>query len=52
MNRYIISFPAFRDLQAIADYFAEENVEAGKQLLYALNQKFQYLFSFSNIERQ
>ncbi len=28
MNRYIISLPASRDLQAIADYFAVENVEA------------------------
>jgi hypothetical protein len=26
MNRYIISLPASRDLQAIADYFAVENV--------------------------
>jgi hypothetical protein len=31
MNRYIISLPAYRDLQAIADYFAVENVPDGNE---------------------
>ncbi|MEH1784952.1 hypothetical protein [Nostoc sp.] len=35
MNRYIISLPASHNLQAIADYFAVENVEVGEKLLYA-----------------
>ncbi|QMS88699.1 type II toxin-antitoxin system RelE/ParE family toxin [Nostoc edaphicum CCNP1411] len=52
MNRYIISLPASRDLQAIADYFAVENVEAGEQLLYAFNQKCQQLVSFPNMGRK
>ncbi|MEH2025373.1 type II toxin-antitoxin system RelE/ParE family toxin [Nostoc sp.] len=51
MNRYIISLPASRDLQAIADYFAVENVEAGERLLYAFNQKCQQLVSFPKLER-
>ncbi len=52
MNRYIISLPASGDLQAIADYFAVENVEAGERLLYAFNQKCQQLVSFPNMGRQ
>ncbi|MEH1883972.1 MULTISPECIES: type II toxin-antitoxin system RelE/ParE family toxin [unclassified Nostoc] len=52
MNRYIMSLPASGDLQAIADYFAVENVEAGEQLLYVFNQKCQQLVSFPNMGRQ
>ncbi|MBD2362902.1 type II toxin-antitoxin system RelE/ParE family toxin [Anabaena minutissima FACHB-250] len=52
MNRYIISLPASRDLQAIADYFAVENVEAGERLLYAFNQKCQQLVSFPHMGRK
>ncbi|WP_292795625.1 hypothetical protein [Nostoc sp. NMS7] len=36
MNRYIISLPASGDLQAIADYFAVENVEAGHKAMQLL----------------
>jgi toxin ParE1/3/4 len=50
MNRYIISLPASRDLQAIADYFAVENVEAGERLLYTFNQKCQQLVSCPNMK--
>ncbi len=46
MSRYIISLPASRDLQAIADYFAIENVDAGERLLRLFNQKSQQLVSF------
>lgn len=52
MRRYIISLPASRDLQAIATYFAVENVEAGERLLRAFNQKCQQLVVFPNIGRQ
>jgi toxin ParE1/3/4 len=52
MSRYIISLPASRDLQAITDYFAKENVEAGERLLYAFNQKCQQLVSFPNMGRR
>ncbi|MEH1796473.1 type II toxin-antitoxin system RelE/ParE family toxin [Nostoc sp.] len=52
MNRYIMSLPASGDLQAIADYFAVENVEAGEQVLYVFNQKCQQLVSFPNMGRQ
>jgi toxin ParE1/3/4 len=52
MNRYIISLPASRDLQSIADYFAVENVEAGERLLYVFNQKCQQLINFPNMGRQ
>jgi toxin ParE1/3/4 len=52
MSRYIISLPASRDLQAIADYFALENVEAGERLLYTFNQKCQQLVSFPNMGRK
>jgi toxin ParE1/3/4 len=31
--QYVISLPASRDLQAIADYFAEVNVAAGERFL-------------------
>jgi len=31
MNWYIISLPASRDLQAIADYFAVKNVPHGNK---------------------
>lgn len=42
MSRDVISLPASRDLQAIADYFAGENVEAGERLLYGFNQKVHF----------
>ena len=52
MSRYIISLPASRDLRAIADYFAVENVDAGERFLRAFNQKCQQLVSFPNMGRQ
>lgn len=52
MSQYVISLPAARDLQAIADYFAAENVEAGEHLLQVFNRKCQQLVSFPNMGRQ
>ncbi len=39
MSRYIISLPTSRDLKALADYFAVENVDTGERLLRLFNQK-------------
>ncbi|MEH2323489.1 MAG: hypothetical protein V7K32_07940 [Nostoc sp.] len=51
--QYIILLPASGDLQAIADYFAVENIEVGKRLLYVFNQKCQQLVvSFPDMRRQ
>ena len=36
MSRYIISPLASRDLNAIADYFLERNLEAGERLFQEL----------------
>ncbi|MBD2774421.1 type II toxin-antitoxin system RelE/ParE family toxin [Iningainema tapete] len=52
MSQYIISLPASRDLRAIADYFAVENVEAGEHLLQEFNQKCKQLASFPKMGRQ
>lgn len=52
MSQYIISLPAARDLQAISDYFAVENVEAGERLLELFNQKCQQLVRFPKMGRQ
>lgn len=52
MSQYIISKPASRDLQAISDYFAVENINAGDHLLQAFNQRCQQLVSFPGIGRQ
>lgn len=41
MSQYIISLPASRDLQVIADYFAVENFDVGERLLQLFNQKYQ-----------
>lgn len=41
MSQYIISLPASHDLQAITDYFAVENLDAGERLLRLFNQKCQ-----------
>jgi toxin ParE1/3/4 len=52
MSQYIISLPASRDLSAIVDYFAGENIEAGERLLQTFNQKCQQLVSFPNLGRE
>jgi toxin ParE1/3/4 len=41
MNRYVINVLATQDLNEIADYFAENNVEAGEAFFLAFNRKCQ-----------
>ena len=48
MNRYVINVLASRDLNEIADYFAENNHEAGEHFFRAFNSKCQQLVSFLN----
>lgn len=48
MNRYIINVLASQDLNEIADYFAENSVEAGERFFLAFNQKCQQLVAFPN----
>ena len=51
MNRYLISPSASRDLNAIADYFLERNLEAGERLFQEFNKKCQNLTQFPNMGR-
>ncbi|NJL82388.1 MAG: type II toxin-antitoxin system RelE/ParE family toxin [Chloroflexaceae bacterium] len=48
MNRYTINILASRDLNQIADYFAENNPEAGEKFFRAFNRKCQQLVTFLN----
>jgi toxin ParE1/3/4 len=48
MSRYVINILASRDLNEIADYFAENNLEAGEQFFRAFNRKCQQLVAFPN----
>lgn len=41
MSQFIISQSAARDLSAIVNYFAVENIEAGERLLKIFNQRCQ-----------
>jgi toxin ParE1/3/4 len=47
MSRYVINALASQDLNEIADYFAENNVEAG-DLFCTFNRKCQQLVAFPN----
>ncbi|MEB3339983.1 type II toxin-antitoxin system RelE/ParE family toxin [Okeania sp.] len=49
MNRYIISRLASSDLNAIADYFLERNLDAGERLFQEFNQTCQKLTMFPNM---
>ncbi|WP_157162637.1 type II toxin-antitoxin system RelE/ParE family toxin [Cylindrospermum stagnale] len=49
MSRYIIAPSASRDLNAIADYFLVQNMEAGEKLFRQFNNKCQNLAKFPNI---
>lgn len=51
MKRYIISPSATRDLNAIADYFLEHNIEAGENLLREFDRKCKKLMQFPNMGR-
>jgi toxin ParE1/3/4 len=46
MSRYVINVLASQDLNAIADYFAENNLEAGEKFFRAFNRKCQQLVAF------
>jgi toxin ParE1/3/4 len=48
MSRYVINILASRDLNEIADYFAENSLEAGEQFFRAFNRKCQQLITFPN----
>lgn len=48
MSRYVINILASQDLNEIADYFAEHNLEAGETFFLAFNRKCQQLVSFPN----
>jgi toxin ParE1/3/4 len=41
MSRYVINALASQDLNEIADYFAENNVEAGDRFFRTFNRKCQ-----------
>ncbi len=49
--RYVISLPASRDLQAIADYFAQVNIAAGERFLDEFDRRCQQIVSFPNSGR-
>ncbi len=49
--QYVISLPASRDLQAIADYFAEVNVAVGERFLDEFDRRCQQIVSFPNSGR-
>lgn len=46
MSQYLISAPAVRDLDAISDYFARVNIEAGENFLRTFDRRCQQLVSF------
>ena len=48
MSRYVINILASRDLTKIADYFAENNLEAGERFFREFNRKCQQLVAFPN----
>lgn len=46
MNSYVINILASRDLNAIAEYFSQSNLEAGERFFQEFNRKCQQLVSF------
>lgn len=48
MSRYVINILASRDLNEIADYFAENSLEAGDRFFRAFNARCQQLVTFPN----
>ena len=46
MSRYVINVLASQDLNEIADYFAENSIEAGERFFQAFNRKCQQLVAF------
>ena len=52
MSQYLISAPAVRDLDAISDYFAQVNIEAGEKFLRAFDRRCQQNESIDQQMRQ
>ncbi|OUC16712.1 MAG: plasmid stabilization protein [Alkalinema sp. CACIAM 70d] len=48
MSRYVINILASKDLNDIADYFAENSLEAGDRFFRAFSRKCQQLINFPN----
>ncbi len=48
MSRYVINILASRDLNEIADRFAETNLETGEQFFSDFNRKCKQLVAFPN----
>ena len=48
MSCYVINILASRDLNEIADYFAENSLEAGERFFSDFNRKCQQLVAFPN----
>ena len=48
MSRYVINVLASQDLNEIANYFAENNLKAGKRVFRDFNRKCQQLVVFPN----
>ncbi|MEA5619065.1 type II toxin-antitoxin system RelE/ParE family toxin [Cronbergia sp. UHCC 0137] len=48
MNRYVINILASRDLNEIAEYFSQNNLEAGEKFFQEFNRKCQQLVFFPN----
>ena len=48
MSRYVINVLASRDLNEIADYFVQTNLEAGERFFREFNRKCQQLTAFPN----
>ncbi|MBW4619429.1 MAG: type II toxin-antitoxin system RelE/ParE family toxin [Cyanosarcina radialis HA8281-LM2] len=51
MSRFVIAPSSSRDLDRIAEYFLERNVEAGEKLFREFNQKCFNLVKFPNLGR-
>jgi toxin ParE1/3/4 len=49
MSRYVINVLASQDLNEIADYFVQTNLEAGEHFFREFNRKCQQLTAFPNI---
>jgi toxin ParE1/3/4 len=52
MSRYVINILASRDLNEIADYFAENGVEAGERFFKEFNSRCQQLVTFPSSGRR
>jgi len=49
MSRHVINILASRDLNDIADYFTNHNVEAGEQFFREFERRCQQLVNFPNL---